>query len=426
VNDLRFHFVTLGCKVNQFETAAMTELLRRGGHEPCASDADAVIINTCAVTAESVRKSRQAVRRARKDFPGAVIAVCGCASQADEDEMAGLGADLVGGSGDRAAFVEKLCALVSRRPSAPLLDAGDPMARREYELLPAKAAEGRTRALLKVEDGCVNYCAYCIIPHLRGPVRSLDAAQAAEQAKGLAAEGFKEIVLTGIELASWGRDLPGKPGLEALIREVALAVPDVRIRLGSLEPRVVTQEFTAALKTLPNIAPHFHLSLQSGCDATLARMRRRYDTARFYESVELLREAFPLCGLTADLICGFPGETDADAEETLRFIARCRFSDMHIFPFSPRPGTPAAEMDGRVPNAVKKARCAAAAEVADKMRAGFLDSLLGSEQDVIFERGGVGHTGNYCLVSVPGTRPGQRSRVRITGRAGGELTGELL
>lgn len=418
--------MTLGCKVNQFETAAMTELLRRGGHEPCASDADAVIINTCAVTAESVRKSRQAVRRARKDFPGAVIAVCGCASQADEGEMAGLGADLVGGSGDRTAFVEKLCALVSRRPAAPLLDAGDPMARREYELLPAKAAEGRTRALLKVEDGCVNYCAYCIIPHLRGPVRSLDAAQAAEQAKGLAAEGFKEIVLTGIELASWGRDLPGKPGLEALIREVALAVPDVRIRLGSLEPRVVTQEFTAALKTLPNIAPHFHLSLQSGCDATLARMRRRYDTARFYESVELLREAFPLCGLTADLICGFPGETDADAEETLRFISRCRFSDMHIFPFSPRPGTPAAEMEGRVPNAVKKARCAAAAEVAGKMRAGFLDSLLGSEQDVIFERGGVGHTGNYCLVSVPGTQPGRRARVRITGRAGGELTGELL
>ncbi|MBR6312994.1 MAG: tRNA (N(6)-L-threonylcarbamoyladenosine(37)-C(2))-methylthiotransferase MtaB [Oscillospiraceae bacterium] len=423
---MRFHFVTLGCKVNQFETAAMTELLRRGGHELCDSEADAVIINTCAVTAESVRKSRQAVRRARKDFPGAVIAVCGCASQADEAEMAALGADLVGGSGDRAAFVEKLCGLVGKRPAAPFLDAGDPMARREYEPLPAKAAEGRTRALLKVEDGCVNYCAYCIIPHLRGPVRSLAAEAAARQAKGLAAEGFKEIVLTGIELASWGRDLPGKPGLEALIREVALAVPQTRIRLGSLEPRVVTPEFTAALLELPNIAPHFHLSLQSGCDATLARMRRKYDTARFFESVELLRGAFPQCGLTADLICGFPGETDADAEETLRFIARCRFSDMHIFPFSPRPGTPAAEMDGRVPNAVKKARCAAAAEVADKMRAGFLDSLLGSEQDVIFERGGVGHTGNYCLVSVPGTQPGRRARVRITGRAGGELTGELL
>ena len=418
--------MTLGCKVNQFETAAMTELLRRGGHELCDSDADAVIINTCAVTAESVRKSRQAVRRARKDFPGAVIAVCGCASQAAEAEMAGLGADLVGGSGDRAAFVEKLCRLVSERPAAPLLEAGDPMARREYELLPARAAEGRTRALLKVEDGCVNYCAYCIIPHLRGPVRSLAAAEAAEQAKGLAAEGFREIVLTGIELASWGRDLPRKPGLEALIGEISRAVPQTRIRLGSLEPRVVTPEFTAALLELPNIAPHFHLSLQSGCDATLARMRRRYDTAWFYESVELLREAFPLCGLTADLICGFPGETDADAEETLRFIARCRFSDMHIFPFSPRPGTPAAEMDGRVPNAVKKARCAAAAEAADRMRAQFLDSLVGTEQDVIFERGCSGHTGHYCLVSVPGTRPGQRSPVRITGREGDELTGELL
>jgi threonylcarbamoyladenosine tRNA methylthiotransferase MtaB len=423
---LRFHFVTLGCKVNQFETAAMTELLRRRGHELCDSEADAVVINTCAVTAESVRKSRQAVRRARKDFPGAVIAVCGCASQADADEMAGLGADLVGGSGDRSEFVDKLCELDEKRPGAPLKDAGDPMKRRVFELLPAKAAEGRTRALLKVEDGCANYCAYCIIPHVRGPVRSLAASEAAEQAKGLAAEGYKEIVLTGIELASWGRDLPGRPGLEALIREVASAVPDARIRLGSLEPRVVTPEFTASLKELNNVAPHFHLSLQSGCDATLSRMRRRYDTERFFRSVELLREAFPLCGMTADLICGFPGETDADAEETLRFIERCRFSDMHIFPFSPRPGTPAAEMEGRVPNAVKAARCAAASAVADRMRAEFLDSLAGTEQDVIFERGGVGHTGNYCLVSVPGAQPGMRSRVRITGRDGDVLTGELL
>ncbi len=418
--------MTLGCKVNQFETAAMTELLRRGGHEPCASDADAVIINTCAVTAESVRKSRQAVRRARKDFPGAVIAVCGCASQADEGEMAGLGADLVGGSGDRTAFVEKLCGLVSRRPAAPLLDAGDPMARREYELLPAKAAEGRTRALLKVEDGCVNYCAYCIIPYARGPVRSMPPEDIRTEAARLAAEGFREIVVTGIEISSYGRERRDGAGLIGALEIMAEAAPGVRLHLGSLEPRTVTEEFCLRLKALPGVCPHFHLSLQSGCDATLARMRRRYDTARFYESVELLREAFPLCGLTADLICGFPGETDADAEETLRFIARCRFSDMHIFPFSPRPGTPAAEMDGRVPNAVKKARCAAAAEVADKMRAGFLDSLLGSEQDVIFERGGVGHTGNYCLVSVPGTQQGRRARVRITGRAGGELTGELL
>ncbi len=423
---MRFVLETLGCKVNQYESQAMASLLEARGHTRCAAGetADCVIVNTCAVTAESGRKSRQAVRRLQKEHPGALTAVCGCYSQIAGAELDGLGADLTGGSGSRLEFLDRLEQMVSDRSPVSLLD--DPMARRSFETLPAGSAEGRTRAMLKIEDGCVNYCAYCIIPHLRGPVRSLDAAQAAEQAKGLAAEGFKEIVLTGIELASWGRDLPGKPGLEALIREVALAVPDVRIRLGSLEPRVVTQEFTAALKTLPNIAPHFHLSLQSGCDATLARMRRRYDTARFYESVELLREAFPLCGLTADLICGFPGETDADAEETLRFIARCRFSDMHIFPFSPRPGTPAAEMDGRVPNAVKKARCAAAAEVADKMRAGFLDSLLGSEQDVIFERGGVGHTGNYCLVSVPGTQPGRRARVRITGRAGGELTGELL
>ena len=418
--------MTLGCKVNQFETAAMTELLRRRGHELCDREADAVIINTCAVTAESVRKSRQAVRRARKDFPGAIVAVCGCASQADADEMAGIGADLVGGSGDRAEFVDRLCELAAERPSAPAVDAGDPMKRRAFELLPAKAAEGRTRALLKVEDGCANYCAYCIIPHVRGPVRSLAASEAAAQAKGLAAEGFKEIVLTGIELASWGRDLPGRPGLVELIRDVALAVPDARIRLGSLEPRVVTPEFTAALRELKNVAPHFHLSLQSGCDATLERMRRRYDTERFFQSVELLRGAFPLCGLTADLICGFPGETEEDAEETLRFIERCGFSDMHIFPFSPRPGTPAAEMAGRVPNAVKAARCAAASAVAERMRAEFLDSLAGTVQDVVFEQGGTGHSGNYCLVSAPGAEPGMRADVRVSGRDGDVLTGDLL
>ena len=404
----------------------MTELLRRAGHTPCDTDADVVIINSCAVTAESVRKSRQAVRRAAKDFPGAMIAVCGCAAQTDAAEMAELGVTLVGGSGDRAAFVEKLCELYEDRPASPVLAEGDPRQRHTFEVLPAKAAEGRTRALLKVEDGCRNYCAYCIIPYARGPVRSLPADEAAEQARSLAAEGFGEIVLTGIELASWGIDLPGKPGLAELICAVADAVPGLRIRLGSLEPRVVTPEFIEKVSALPELAPHFHLSLQSGCDATLVRMKRRYLTDRFYESVTLLRGAFPGCGLTADLICGFPGETDADAEETLRFLRRCAFSDMHIFPFSPRPGTPAAVMEGQLTNAVKKARCDAASAVASEMKAGFLASLTGTVQDVIFESGGVGHTGNYCVVSVPGSQAGCRCPVLITGNDGEVLLGRIM
>ena len=404
----------------------MAELLRRAGHTPCVSGADVVIINTCAVTAESVRKSRQAVRRAIKDAPDAVIAVCGCAAQADAKEMARLGVSLVGGSGDRAAFIEKLCVLYENRPAAPVLAEGDPRQRRTFELLPAKAAEGRTRALLKVEDGCQNYCAYCIIPYAHGPVRSLPAALAAEQARALASEGFGEIVLTGIELASWGSDLPGKPGLGELICTTANAVPDLRIRLGSLEPRVITPDFIEKVSSLPNLAPHFHLSLQSGCAATLARMKRRYSPERFYESVELLRGAFPGRGLTADLICGFPGETDGDAEETLRFLRRCAFTDMHIFPFSPRPGTPAASMDGQLTNAVKKARCDAAASVAAEMKAAFLDSLTGTVQDVIFESGGVGHTGSYCVVSVSEARAGCRCPVLITGNDGEMLFGQMM
>lgn len=404
----------------------MSELLRQRGHVSCHEGADVVIINTCAVTAESVRKSRQAVRRAIKDFPGAMVAVCGCASQTGAAEIAALGVALVGGSGDRNAFVDTLCELFENKPVSPVIIPGDPKQRRCFERLPAKAAEGRTRALLKVEDGCANYCAYCIIPYARGPVRSLPAAEAAEEARSLAKDGFSEIVLTGIELASWGRDLNGRPGLADLISEVSQAVPGLRIRLGSLEPRVITDEFVSVISSLPNLAPHFHLSMQSGCDETLARMNRRYDTARFYESVSLLRNAFPQCGLTCDMICGFPGETDEDAEESNRFIRRCSFTDMHIFPFSPRPGTPAASMDGRVANAVKKARCEAASLIASEMKADFLASLVGSEQDVIFENSGLGHSGNYCLVYVPGAKPGMRSRVLITAANADQLFGEMM
>ena len=234
--------------------------------------------------------------------------------------------------------------------------------------------EGRTRAMLKVEDGCTNFCTYCIIPYARGPVRSLPLEQAAQEAKGLAAAGYRELVLTGIELSSYGRDLPGRPGTVELIETVCQAAPGLRVRLGSLEPRTVTEDFCIRLAALPGLCPHFHLSLQSGCDETLQRMGRRYDTARYLRSVELLRRHFPKPGITTDLIVGFPGETEEEFHETLHFLRRCAFSQLHIFPYSRRQGTPAADLPGQVPETEKRQRAQQAAAVAEALRTSWLES----------------------------------------------------
>ena len=424
---MRFSIETLGCKVNQFETQALELLLTSRGHTECApgEDCDACIINTCAVTAESGRKSRQAVRRAKKAAPSAVIAVCGCYSQISPEEAEKLGADLVAGSGDRAAFVEQLEAVCADRQFRSCID--DPMERSVFESLPTGGLSGRTRAMLKIQDGCCNYCTYCIIPYARGPVRSLPVADAAAEAASLEKTGYKEIVLTGIEISSYGRDL-GDVSLVDAVRAVSETAPGCRIRLGSLEPRTVTEEFADALMPLENVCRHFHLSLQSGCDATLRRMGRRYDTARYLQSVSILRDRFPGCGITTDLIVGFPGETDAEFDETMGFIRRCAFSAMHVFPYSPRPGTKAAGMPDQIDRQTKHARARIAGEAAREMKQAFLDSCIGSVQNVLFETesGGwsCGHAGNYAEVAVPGT--GLHNAVldiRITGSKNGMLTG---
>ncbi|MCD8375426.1 MAG: MiaB/RimO family radical SAM methylthiotransferase, partial [Oscillospiraceae bacterium] len=326
---------TLGCKVNQYETQAMEAELERRGHVlvPFGGPADAYIINTCSVTAVADKKSRAAVRRARRRGGGAVVAVCGCYGQTHAGQAAELGADLLMGTGGHMALLDELERLVRQRPdAAPVLRVDDPFARRAFEPLSAGGLAGRTRALLKAEDGCANFCAYCIIPYARGPVRSLPLIDAEAEAARLAGEGYRELVLTGIELSSWGRDLEGRPPLAELIEGVCAAAPGLRVRLGSLEPRTVTEEFCRRCAGLPNLCPHFHLSLQSGCDDTLRRMKRRYDTRRYLESVELLRRFFPRCAVAADLITGFPGETEEEFSETLSFIQQCAFSSMHIFP----------------------------------------------------------------------------------------------
>ncbi len=429
---MRVAFYTLGCKVNQYETQALEQLFAQRGHVlvPFEGEADAYIVNSCTVTAVSDKKSRQTVRQARKRAPGAVIALCGCYPQTHPEDMDDLPVDLVAGTGDRARFVELVEQAWAERQPITALD--DAMKRRVFEPLPAGGLEGRTRAMLKVEDGCVNFCTYCIIPYARGPVRSLPLCDAVEQAKKLAAEGYKELVLTGIEISSWGHDFRDGSSLIDLVEAVCGAAPDCRVRLGSLEPRTVTEEFCVRGAKLDNLCPHFHLSMQSGCDATLRRMNRKYNTARFYESVSLLRRHFDAPAVTTDMIVGFPGETGGEFEQSLDFIRQCAFAAMHIFPYSRRPGTPAAAMPGQVLNAVKEERARRAGEIAAGMERDYLSRFAGQRVEVLFEeeRDGLwrGHTARYCEVRVKSGENlhNRLCRVSVTGVGDGYLEGEIL
>ncbi|MBR7081401.1 MAG: tRNA (N(6)-L-threonylcarbamoyladenosine(37)-C(2))-methylthiotransferase MtaB [Oscillospiraceae bacterium] len=422
---------TLGCKVNQYETQAMETLLAERGHtiSPTGEDCDVCVVNTCAVTAESGRKSRQAIRRLRDINPNAVIAVCGCYSQISPEETASLGVDLIGGSANRRAFVEQLETAAARRQGAVELD--EALRRRDFEPLPAGKMPGRTRAMLKIEDGCDNFCSYCIIPYARGPVRSLPPDAVIAEASRLDAEGFREIVVTGIEIASYGKDLKTGVGLGDIVADICAAAPNARIRLGSLEPRIITEDFCRTLASAGNVCPHFHLSLQSGCDETLRRMRRKYDTARFYESVLLLRDHFPDCALTADLIVGFPGETDEEFASTLAFIEKCAFSQMHIFPYSRRPGTAADRLEDQIDRREKQSRARRASEIAGKMKDGFLQGCVGTVQSVLFEQEKdglfIGHAGNYCEVMIKGENlKNCMVNVQITGVKDGVLLGNAI
>lgn len=403
---MKFAFYTLGCKTNQYETQAMEHLLLEKGHEIGSFEeaCDGYVINTCSVTAVADKKNRAVIRRCRRDNPQAVIAVCGCYSQHDPEAVRALGIDVIGGSGQRQAFVEMLLDAAGEKRHEEQLD--NALGRREFECLPAGGLEERTRAMLKVQDGCVNFCTYCIIPYTRGPIRSAPLEVAVAQAKELAVRGYREIVLTGIEIAGWGQDQPGKPELALLVEEICKAVPDLRIRLGSLEPRVVTEDFCRRLSVFPNLCPQFHLSMQSGSDTVLSRMKRKYDTARYYQSVELLRKFFPECAVTTDMIVAFPGETEEEFAESLAFIRRCTFADMHIFPYSRRPGTPADKMPGQHNNATKEARSRAAIALAEEMSRAYREGFVGRTLEVLFEeREGefyTGHAPNYIKVYARG------------------------
>ena len=426
---MRVAIYTLGCKVNQYETQAMEQELRRRGHTVVefSEEADAYVVNTCSVTAVSDQKSRKVLHRVRRERPGAVLAVCGCYPQTHVEDVRKLDVDLIAGTGDRAGFVDLLEQAVEERRPLELVDRS--FDRRSFEVLPAGGMENRTRAMLKVEDGCVNFCSYCIIPYARGPVRSLPLDKAVEQAAQLKAEGYREIVITGIEISSWGRDLKNGLTLIDLMEAISAAAPGVRIRLGSLEPRTVTEEFCRRAAALPDLCPQFHLSMQSGCDDTLKRMNRKYGTARYLESVELLNRFFDRPAVTTDMIVGFPEETEEEFAKTLDFIRRCGFAQMHIFPYSIRPGTPAAEME-QVPKAVKEDRARRAAAAAADMHRAYLDGCVGKTYPVLFEqpRDGKfsGHAPNYMEVLAEGEGlHNQVKPVRITGTDGQVLFGEL-
>lgn len=428
---MKYIIYTLGCKVNQYETQAIEALLVSRGHKPCAEGeiADAVIVNTCAVTAEAGRKSRQAIHRLREENPGAVAAVLGCYSQLSPDAVQKLGADIVYGTADRLKLIDAVEKAVATGEGEKALD--KPFERRIFEELPAGAVSGHTRALLKIQDGCVNFCSYCIIPYTRGRVRSLPMEAAVRQAAELDRQGYRELVITGIEIASYGVDLPERPDLADVVCAIAAAAPHMRLRLGSIEPSVITEDFCKKIADCGSVCRHFHLSLQSGCDATLKAMNRKYDTARFYEAMQLLRRYFPDCGMTCDVIVGFPGETEEHQLETLDFLKKAQFSDAHIFPYSRRPGTPADKMDGQIDRATKAKRSKQVRAVVAETRRRFLESMIGKTLPVLFEtKEGEcwqGHSDNYLEVRSEGEDlRGTVHNVRINAVSEGILVGNVI
>ena len=382
----RVSFMTLGCKVNQFETETMEGLFRRAGYEtvPFGEAADVCVINTCSVTALGEKKSRQIVRRAKRLNDRAVIAVTGCYAQLSPQELASLdGVRLVVGTKDRARIVE----LVEQaaREDGVLFDVGDIMQTDAFEDIPLYEAPARTRAFLKIQEGCENFCSFCIIPYARGPLRSRPLASVRREAEKLVRAGFKEIVLTGIHLGAYGRDLAEKPTLADASREILSLSGLARLRLGSLESVELSDDLFTLLRDEPRFAKHLHLPLQAGSDTILHAMNRHYDTEAFARLLENVREAVPNISITTDVIVGFPGETDALFEESLAFVAQMGFAKVHVFPYSRREGTPAARMAGQLPMAVKKERVRRMEEAAERAARTLRENLVGKTEDVLFE-----------------------------------------
>ncbi len=402
-------FCTLGCRVNQYETRAVEESFEKCGFEICrfTDECDVYVINTCTVTGESDRKSRQMIRRAVKNGKGkAVVAVMGCMSQVDAEAAAKIdGVTVVLGNGEKMSCVDRVLSELGKIGGEGKINKALVPDIYSYDKIEQMAVTGsdNTRAFLKVVDGCENHCSYCIIPKARGRVRSKPIQEVTEECADIINKGgCREIVLTGIETAAYGKDVG--TDLYSLVKEVSLVEGVARIRLGSLEPTVLKEDFVKGLSEIPSFMPHFHLSLQSGSDGVLARMKRKYNTRMFYEKLELLRKYFPLCQITTDIIVGFPGETEEEFNETLEFVKKCGFLYVHIFPYSDRKGTAASEMTCKLSEQVKQERVKALEEVMYGVRRKILDSYIGTKMSVLCEteKNGYfhGYTENYIEVRV--------------------------
>ncbi len=419
-------FHTLGCKVNQYDSQAMLELFQQAGYEPrdFSEPADVYVVNTCTVTGTGDKKSLNAVRRALRQNPAAEVVIAGCLAQRDGEKLLETGARLVIGNARRGEVVTLLEeAVANGQRVAAVTD----ILRTPYEPLRISSHEGHTRAVLKIQEGCDRYCTYCIIPYVRGGIRSRAPEDIQKEACRLSQAGFTELVLTGIHLTSYGRDLDGKTLLDAVR---ACDVEGVRrIRLGSLEPVIVTEAFAEALKKEEKVCPQFHLALQSGSDTVLKRMRRRYTTEEFRRACALLRSAFPGCAVTTDVITGFPGETDGEFAETVAFCREIGFARMHVFPYSARQGTPAAQMPNQVQKNLREERARALIAVGADMARQYREAQIGQTVEVLVEEidgDGVSHgyTAQYMACAFRGGAPGEICKVLVTGTDEEGLTGE--
>ena len=400
----------LGCKVNSYETEAMQEMLEKAGYEivPFREGADIYIINTCTVTNIADRKSRQMLHRARKMNPDAVVVAAGCYVQTQAGKEAQDPCiDIVLGNNKKKDIVTVLKEY-EREKAGMLEDVEDISRAKEYEPLNLTRTGDHTRAYIKVQDGCNQFCTYCIIPYARGRVRSRSLEDVAAEVHSLAENGYREVMLTGIHLSSYGIDFDGERHLLDLIRTVHGVEGIMRIRLGSLEPGIITEEFAEELASMPKMCPHFHLSLQSGCDATLKRMNRRYTSAEYYEKCCILRKYFDNPALTTDVIVGFPGETEEEFRESLEFVDRVNFYETHIFKYSRRAGTKAADMDGQVSEQIKTRRSARMIAMGEQKRRAYEEGFIGKEVEVLVEEPAeidgkvmqVGHTKEYIKIAL--------------------------
>lgn len=398
---------TLGCKVNQYESDSMMDILKKNGCEivPFSQFADVYIVNTCSVTNMAERKSRQMLHRAKKKNPEAVIVAAGCYVQAAEEALAkDLGIDILIGNNCKKDVARILSEYYEDTSMHEVVT--DINHTNEYEEMTLIKPNERCRAYVKVQDGCNNFCTYCIIPYTRGRIRSRKLADVVREVEGLAVEGVQEVVITGINLSSY-EDEDGA-SLLMLLQAVAKVNGIKRIRMGSLEPRVITEEFLDGITALDKVCPHFHLSLQSGCNATLKRMNRRYTAEEYYEKCQLLRKYFDNPALTTDVIVGFPGETEEEFAESKAFVDKVDFYETHIFKYSRREGTKAAAMKDQVPDQIKAARSAELLELNRKKQAVYEERLLGTTQEVLIEekivRDGeelqIGHTKEYVKIGV--------------------------